>query len=105
MSNFLFSAASILFYIGQIKRYRVISIFQNNAVLCEMDISSFNLVMMPIPAIMNMLSDGSLEIEKEEPVVFDINDYSESVQATYHNRLAMINEINLAYGPNYVNFI
>lgn len=70
-----------------------------------MDISSFNLMLMSIPAIMTMLSDGSLEIEKEEPVVFDIENYSEAVQDTYHKRLSMINEINLAYGPNYIELI
>ena len=105
MSNVLFSVASILRETKQNKRYRVISIFQNNAVLCEMDISSFNLMLMSIPAIMTMLSDGSLEIEKEEPVVFDIENYSEAVQDTYHKRLSMINEINLAYGPNYIELI
>lgn len=86
-------------------RYRVISILDTEIILCEMDISKFKLYPKNLIMILNLLNDGRLYIENEEPFIFDEDELSEGIRENYIKKRAIMHEVVKCYGPSYLGLL
>ena len=80
MEEISISIGDIIIDINSKIRYRVISILDTEIILCEMDITKLKLYQNNLIIILNLLDDGELYIENEDPFVFDENELSEGIR-------------------------
>lgn len=99
MSNIIVSVGDIIKDKIKNTRYRIVAISVDSFVLCEMDISAFKLYEYNKKLLMELLSDGSLCVEKDETIVFDVNTLSLGVRERYNKNKQIMNEVIKEYGP------
>lgn len=102
MDTVLISVGMILADPKENKRYRVIAITSESIVLCEMDISTFELIEEDKDELLDMLLDEQVVIETEETIVFDIDDLSQSIREKFEIRRSMMQEVVWLYEPSFM---
>lgn len=81
-------------------RYRVVSLAQDEVVLCEMDTNKFKLTTNNLRSIVSLTLDREFIKEDEEIVIFDVNDFSQSTRNKYIIRKEIVSEVMDIYGKN-----
>lgn len=103
MDKKIFSTGDILLYSENEKQYRVIYLSDTITVLCEMNISKLNLIIIDTSIMLQLLISKRITVDEEEPVLFDIDLLSESIRNKYLVRKQMMNEIVRVYGPTFLD--
>ena len=93
MSNVIFSVGTIIKDKKFGVRYRIISIVNNTATACEMDISRFILSQIDNLTLIDLLSSGEIKTDTEEVIIFDINSLSDSIRKKYEKKKQIMNEV------------
>ncbi|MCD8012514.1 MAG: transposase family protein [Lachnospiraceae bacterium] len=101
MSNVIFATGMILKDAAACKRYRIISMFDCNIVLCEMDIKKLSILTFEKSVILNLFNNGQIEIEPEKVMVFDADTLSSSQRSNYENKLHIMHDVVNAYAPTF----
>lgn len=101
MNNVILTTGMILKSVADSKRYRIISMYGKNLVLCEMDIKKLVLLTFEMSVLLNLLSDGELEIEKEDVSVFDATALSPSQRSNFDRKLCIMYDVMIAYAPSF----
>jgi len=83
-------------------RYRIIAIAEDDVILCHMDTSKLKLTSFLYEAIMKSVNDGSMGIESDEDVPFNIDDLSDEMRHLFENKRNMMDEVDAAFGPTYL---
>lgn len=84
-------------------QYRIIHIYGDNMVLCEIVKNKLVLLEHDIQTIMGMIAQNQLVVHPEEVKVFNPNTLSPAVKEKYEKRKAMINEVVECYGPTFLS--
>ena len=79
------------------KRYRVVSISQHYAVLCQMDIPNLNLIEYDISTLLELKLGHEITIDHEEARIFDRDSLSEQLRPKYDVIKSVINEVMNLY--------
>ena len=105
MEEVLISVGDIIIDTTSKNRYRVISIIDTEITLCEMDITKLKLHKHNITSIMNLLSEGTLCVDREEVFVFDENKLRDSIRENYIKKREIMHEVIKCYGPDYFGLL
>lgn len=96
MNNIL-AVGDILCDIKQNTRYRLISISEYTAIICEMDISNLKLYEYETTTLLQLIYDGELQVMHDEDFIFDKENLPESYRKKYEATKGAIGEVLNVY--------
>lgn len=101
MSNDIFRVGTILKNIETDNVYRVISMNDDIVVLCEMNITKFNVVRVSFKDILRLYENGLLATLSDTDLIFDYDSLSGDVKKRFDLRRKVVQEIDNVFGPTY----
>ena len=81
-------------------RYRILSITQDEIIMCEMDTSKFKLTANNLKTIILLVADGELVNETEDIMIFDPDTLTDNIKTKYEKRKRVVSEIINTYSNN-----
>lgn len=83
-------------------RYRVISIHQEDVILCELDTDKLVLEDFNLNIILELIAQNQVKVEHPEVTIFDITMLSEENRKNFLNKKAAMQKLTKAYGPTFL---
>jgi len=102
MNNTIIAVGNIVTDVQKGTKYRIIAIINNEVILCEMEVTKFNLYCHSLSIIVDLLSSGQLLFEEEGTPIFDENLLSESIKTNFIKKRNVMNEVMAAYAPTFL---
>ena len=84
------------------KRYRIISIIEDNVELCEMNTPRLNIIVLSLQSILDLYACGDVILVPEDRMVFDTDKLSEKQREAYQKRRDMMRDVVNMCFPSFI---
>lgn len=86
-------------------RYRLIRIQDDNIVLCQMDITRLNFIVISKTQLLDMTGKSNVKIQQDDGFVFDKSKLSDDTKKKLELRCRIMDEVNETFGPYYIKLM
>lgn len=84
------------------KRFRILYLNADDIVLCQMDVSTLQIMILPFKSVLKQIDSGEFSlVADEETTIVNVDQMGEKQKKTYQTRLMIAQEICNAYAPYY----
>lgn len=105
MNDYILAIGDILYDKDNQNSYRIISLIDDHLILCEMETTKLELQQIKYTIIADLVLSNKIEIKKDQALVYDIDQLSESVRNRYILKVHIMNDVKIAYGPSYLGLM
>lgn len=105
MNDYILAIGDILYDKDSQNSYRIISLIDDHLILCEMETTKLELQQIKYTIIADLVLSNKIEIKKDQALVYDIDQLSESVRNRYILKVHIMNDVKTAYGPSYLGLM
>lgn len=105
MNDYILAIGDILYDKNSQNSYRIISLIDDHLILCEMETTKLELQQIKYTIIADLVLSNKIEIKKDQALVYDIDQLSESVRNRYILKVHIMNDVKTAYGPSYLGLM